>query len=190
MSDAVKEAIKRHHPLLLVLGRPGYNTAPEGIVVRTAMNLLLNAPYPLLVIPSVGWDVYPPRRLLLAVDGEPFDLGPHQNVVRRLRQATNAFLRVVQVLAGDEPDQPAAVAVLNTVRANDLVDTLEAADLHQVHQPTVVSGILREVDRKEIDLLVVVARRHSLLASLFHESVTAQLLEKCRIPVLLLPAED
>ncbi|MBC7449051.1 MAG: hypothetical protein H7330_13440, partial [Hymenobacteraceae bacterium] len=84
MPDAVREAIKRHHPLMLVLGRAGSSTAPEGIVVRTAMNLLLNAPYPLLVIPAVGWDVHPPRRLLLAVDGEPFDLGRHQNVVRRL----------------------------------------------------------------------------------------------------------
>ncbi|MBC7447564.1 MAG: universal stress protein [Hymenobacteraceae bacterium] len=196
MPDAVKEAIQHHHPLLLVLGRAGSSTAPEGIVANTAMNLLRNAPYPLLVIPAVGWDVYPPHRLLLAVDGEPFELGPHQDVVRRLLQATKASLKVVHVLNPDDQEQPAAAAVrsteavLNTIRANDLVDSLEAADLHQVHQPTVVGGVLREAQRKDADLLVVIARRHSFLGSLFHESVTAQLLRESRIPVLLLPAED
>ena len=190
LPDAVREAIERHHPLMLVLGRPSSSTAPEGLVVRTAMNLLNLVPYPLLVIPSVGWDVYPPCRLLLAVDGEPFTLGPHQDIVRRLLLATSASLKVVQVLNPGAPDLPDPVAVLNTIRANNLVDEVTESEFHQLPRPTVADGVLQEINRVAADLLVVVARRHSLLGSLFHESVTARLLEQSPIPVLLLPAED
>jgi len=44
--------------------------------------------------------------------------------------------------------------------------------------------------RREADMLVVVARRHSLLGGLFHSSITAQLIQESPIPVLVLPAED
>ena len=189
LPDAVKEAVRLHHPLLLVLGRAGAANPPEGIVVRTAMNLLHDAPYPLLVVPAVGWDVYPPRRLLMAVDGEPFRLCPHHDVVRRLLRATLASFQVVHVTNENSGKAPAA-DVLDTIRANDLVDTLPEGNDHEVFQPTVVAGILHEIARHDADLLVVVARRHSLLGSLFHESITAQLLRESPIPVLLLPAED
>ncbi len=189
LPDAVKETVRLHHPLLLVLGRPGAANPPEDIVVQTAMNLLQEAPYPLLVVPSVGWDVYPPRRLLLAVDGEPFRLLPHQDVVRRLLRATSASFDVVHVIDDDHGEGPAA-EVLDTIRDNDLVDTLPEGDDHEAFRPTVVGGILWEIARRNADMLVVVARRHSLLGSLFHESITAQLLRESPIPVLLLPAED
>jgi nucleotide-binding universal stress UspA family protein len=39
-------------------------------------------------------------------------------------------------------------------------------------------------------MLVVVARRHTLFGSLFHTSITTQLIEQSPIPVLVLPAED
>ncbi len=189
LPDAVREAVRLHQPLLLVLGRAGAANPPEGIVIRTAMNLLQEAPYPLLLVPSVGWDVYPPRRLLMAVDGEPFRLCPHHDVVRRLLRATLASFHVVHVIDENHGEGPAA-DVLDTIRANDLVDTLPEGDSHEVFQPTVVGGIMHEIARHDADLLVVVARRHSLLGSLFHESITAQLLRESPIPVLLLPAED
>jgi nucleotide-binding universal stress UspA family protein len=50
--------------------------------------------------------------------------------------------------------------------------------------------VLEEAVRLDSDLLVVVTRRHSLLGSLFHRSVTAQLIQESPIPLLLLPAED
>ena len=59
-----------------------------------------------------------------------------------------------------------------------------------MYDATVVGGVLAEAARQEADVLVVVVRRHSLLGSLFHSSVTAQLIQESTIPVLLLPAED
>ena len=189
LPDAVQEAVRHHHPLLVVMGRSGADTVPAEVLTSTAMDVLRHAAHPLLVVPAPGWDTFPPRRLLLAVDGEPFSLGEHQDVVSRLLFATGATLDVVHV-SNDEHARPDAARVLDTVRANDLMDELSTSQLHEVYHPAVVGGVLQEAARQQADMLVVVARRHSLLGGLFHDSMTARILRESPIPVLVLPAED
>ena len=191
LPEAVTEAVRRHHPLFMVLGRPGAATEPAERLTNVVMDLLRHAPHPLLLVPAVGWDAFPPRRFLLAVDGRPFAFNDedHQEVLSRLLQATQATLDAVYV-TDDEHARPGPGNVLETVRANDLVSPFAKNRLHEVYHPTVASGVLEEAARQEADVLVVVVRRHSLLGSLFHRSVTAQLIQESTIPVLLLPAED
>ena len=188
LPEAVTEAVRRHHPLFMVLGRPGTDAEQLTTVV---MDLLRHAPHPLLLVPAMGWDAFPPRRFLLAVDGQPFAFNDedHQQVLSRLLQATQATLDAVYV-TDDEHARPGAGSVLDTVRANDLVNTFADSRLHEVYNPTVVAGVLEEAARQEADMLVVVVRRHSLLGSLFHSSVTAQFIQESAIPILLLPAEE
>ncbi|WP_216690918.1 universal stress protein [Hymenobacter siberiensis] len=189
LTEAVRATVQRHHPLLLVLGRPETADAPVEIVTGTAMDLLTTVPYPLLVVPPPAGDTFPPRRLLLAVDGEPFVLLRHQNVLRQLLRLAEGTLNVVRV-TDDSHARLGAEAILRTVADNDLTEVLPPSQLYEVYDRSVVSGILAEAARQEADLLVVVARQHSLIGSLFHRSVTAQLLEHSPVPVLVLPAED
>ena len=191
LPDALKEVVDRHQPLLVVLGHAGAATTPPETLTQTTLNLLRQVHCPLLLVPPVGWDAFPPRRLLLAIDGQPFRLYPHHDVVRHLVQAMEATLAVVQV-TDDEHSRPAAGEVLRTVQANHLVDSLPADALHQVYHAHIATGVLETAAQAghEADMLVVVGRRHSFLGSLFHESVTAELVRTSPIPVLLLPAED
>ncbi len=189
LAEAVREAVQHRQPLMLVLRRAGADTQPLDLVTDAVMHLLRHVPYPVLVVPTAGWDVFPPRRLLLAVDGKPFNLVEYQDVVSQLLQATHASLDVVHVIDDGEAT-PNPAAVLDSVRTNDLVNTLEDSSLHQVYQNTIVGGVLQEAARQKADILVVVARRHSLLSGVFHRSVTAQLLRESTIPLLVLPAED
>ncbi|MGY3091041.1 nucleotide-binding universal stress UspA family protein [Hymenobacter sp. UYAg731] len=188
LPEAVEDVVRRHHPLLLVLGRPGSATMPAEIVTNTAMDLLRHAPYPLLVVPTVGWDVRPPRRLLLAVDGQPFLLPETHHLLARLLQANEGTLDVVHVITEPTPDD--APDVLASLYQHGLLREVEASRLHHVQQPTVVGGVLQQAGDLQADMLVVVARRHSLLGGLFHRSVTAQLIQESPIPVLVLPAGE
>ena len=189
LTEAVRIAVRHHQPLLLVLGRPETADAPVEIVTGTAMDLLTTVPYPLLVVPPPAGDTLPPRRLLLAVDGEPFELLQHQDVVRQLLHMADGTLNVVRV-TDDSHARLGAEAILRTVADNNFTEVLPPSRLYEVYDRSVVSGILAEAARQEADLLVVVARHHSLIGSLFHRSVTAQLLERSPVPVLVLPARD
>ena len=193
---AVTEAVRRHQPLFLVLARPSSTLDSEADAteqfIGVVQDLMRQVPYPLLLVPTgAGWDAFPPRRLLLAVDGQPFTFGADDqpDALGQLLDATQATLDVVQV-TDDEHGLPNPGAVLETVRANDLVNNFEESRLHQVYGPTVAAGVLAEAGRQGADLLVVVARRHSLLGSLFQESVTAELIRESSVPVLLLPAAE
>ena len=189
LAEAVQEVVAQRPPLLLVLGRAGTEPTAHNLLTDTAMDLLQHTPYPLLVVPPAGWDAFPPRRLLLAVDGEPFNLVEYRDVLSQLLNATHGTLSLVHVTDNDETP-PSAAAVLDTVLTNDLVSELTADSLRQVFQNTVVGGILQEAAGQQADMLVVVARRHSLVGGLFHRSVTAQLLRESAIPVLVLPAAE
>ena len=191
LPEALTEAVRRHHPLFMVMGRPSDAAEPTELFTSVVMDVLRHAPHPLLVVPTAGWDAFPPRRLLLAVDGQPFAFADqdHQEVLSRLLHATQATLDVVHV-TDDAQARPDAGAVLATVQANDLVNVLAKSQLHEVYSPTVVAGVLEEAARQSADVLVVVARRHSLLGSLFHSSVTARLIQESPTPVLVLPAAD
>jgi nucleotide-binding universal stress UspA family protein len=186
---AVREAVRAHHALLVVLGRPGATTQPLELITATAMTLLDEVPCPLLIVPGAGWDSFPPRRLLLAFDGQPFHLGPHQDVVDRLLRATAGTLEIVHVT--DHAATPATTAaLLDVVHTPAFADTFGTPRVHEVQDKEVAAGVLAEAARQEADMLVVVARHHSLFGSLFHRSSTARLIEQSPIPVLVLPALD
>ena len=189
LPEAVMEAVRLHHPLFLVLARAGQDAETAEFVTSTAVEVLRHAPYPLRVVPAVGGDASPPRRLLMAVDGEPFRLRPHQDLLRRLLYATEGTLDVVHV-SNENETPPDATVVQLTVDANDLVDQLPTSRQHEVYNPWVLGGILQEATRLEADMIVVVARHHNTLGSLFHQSQTARLIQESPIPVLILPAED
>lgn len=90
---AVREAVRHRHPLLLVFDRPDLAITAEELVGSTALNLLQIAPYPLLLVPGADGHAFPPRRLLLAVDGQLFGLHSHQDLLRRLLAACSTYRR-------------------------------------------------------------------------------------------------
>ncbi|MCI1188643.1 universal stress protein [Hymenobacter sp. DH14] len=190
LSEAVREVLRERDLRLVVLGQPGFENAPPDLVARTALGLLRRVACPLLVVPAAGWDQFPPRRLLLAVDGEPFELGPQHGAVYRLLRDFGGTLEAVHV-TDDEHARPTAGALLETITQNDFVaDTRDAPlHLHERYHPRVVDGILAEAAQLAADMLVVVARHRSFMGSLFQESTTARLIQESSIPVLVLPAD-
>ena len=190
LPDAVAGAVRHHQPQLLVLGRPGTAVAPIEVVAGAAMDLLRSVPYPLLIVPTVGWGDFPPRRLVLAVDGDEFTLYENQAIIARLLAALNATLTILYVTTQKDPGAAAGHRVRHAVTKSGFEDLTQGAAPHMVYHSHAAEGILQGANELNADMLLVVARRHSLLGSLFHRSVTAQLIGESSLPILLLPAKD
>ena len=190
LPDAVAEAVRHHQPQLLVLGRPGTAVAPMEVVTGAAMDLLRSVPYPLLIVPTVGWGGFPPRRLVLAVDGDEFTLYQNQAIIALLLSALNATLTILYVTTQKDPGAAAGHRVRRAVHKSGLEDLTQGAAPFIVYHSHAAEGVLLGAAELNADMLVVVARRHSLLGSLFHRSVTAQLIGESSLPILLLPAKD
>ena len=188
--ESVAEAVGRHQPLLLVLGRPAPTATPEEVVTSAALDLLRSLPCPLLIVPPVGAGAGPPRRLALAVDGADFSLYDHDTAVGQLLESLPAELFILSVTGKKDPGTAAGHRALHSVRHSRLAPAPEGTAVHLVYHPHAPEGILQGAAELNADLLVVIARRHSFLGSLFHRSVTAQLLVASPLPVLLLPTRD
>ncbi|OON69943.1 universal stress protein [Hymenobacter sp. CRA2] len=190
LPDAVAAAVRQHQPQLLVLGRPDNDATPPTMVASAAQDILRHVPFPLLVVPSVGWDNFPPRRMALAVDGEPFSLYENQHLVPSLLSSLGAALTVVHVTTEPGPTAEVERRVQHEIWRSGVTELAAGIQTHVVSNADAAEGILQVAAEVEADLLVLVARRHNLLGGLFHRSVTAQLLAQSPLPVLLLPALD
>ncbi len=184
---AVADAVSRHHPLLVVLGRPDYSATPDELVRTTALDILRTAPHPMLVVPHTLTSTVLPRRVLLAVDGEAFTIGPHAGAMRRLARALGAELTVLHV----SPDAAADVAedeILASVRRTGLdIDLPTPMRFRHAVAASPAEGILQAAQAGEVDLVVLLARPRSFWGQLFHRSVTAEVLLHSPVPVLVLP---
>ncbi|TGE08719.1 universal stress protein [Hymenobacter fodinae] len=186
---AVADAVCRHQPSLIVLGRPDYSTTPDELVQTTSLDILRIAPYPMLVVPHHLQTVALPRRVLLAVDGEPFTLGTHAGAVRQLLTSLGATLTVLHVAPEGEVE-PMTSQALETVRQTGLANDLPTVETRTVTHARAAEGILEAATSPDYDMVAVVARPRSFLGHLFHRSVTAQVLLHSTLPVLVLPAAE
>ena len=184
----VADAISRHQPVLIVLGRPNYDELPDELASTTALDIIQHDPYPLLVVPPKLSTTTPPRRLLLAVDGEPFSLGEYAGMARSLFQALQAEVTVLHCTT-HAPTPTDGATALETVQATGLFLDLPQPTLHQVMATSPAEGILAAAQGAHYDAVVLLARRRSVLGQLFHHSVTAQVLLHSEIPALVLPTE-
>lgn len=188
--EAVERAIRQHQPTLIVLGRTDAGTTPDELLTPLALALMRAAPYPLLLVPETLTAPPVPRRVLLAVDGEPFSLGAYVGEVRCLLGALSAAITVLHVVPPGStdgyPDQP-----LELVQRAGLAGELTLLTRHRrVSAPHPGEGILQALVAGGVDVVALIARPRSFLGRLFHRSVTAQVLLHSPIPVLLLPATE
>ncbi|AMR25554.1 hypothetical protein A0257_22975 (plasmid) [Hymenobacter psoromatis] len=185
----ITEAAARHQPLLIVLGRPNHDDLPDALNDSTALEILRHAPYPLLVVPPALARPAPPRRLLLAADGEPFALGSYADPVRHLLGALHAELTVLHCAPDAALAAATAATALASVEQAGLALGLPPARARQVEAADPAAGILAAALPADYDAVVLLARRRSVLGRLFHRGVTTKVLLHCPLPLLVLPVE-
>lgn len=189
MFDAVAEAVQRYHPLLLAMGLSPEHDFLDELLNNRVLPVLRATHQPLLLVPKAAPAPRVPRRVLLALDDEPFRLTAAGQQLAPLLAAWQAAYTVTHVVDGHEPVTPPRHLVLADVRARGVVPPDAPLRLHQVPDATAADGIMQALADTQADLVVLVARPRSFLGRRFHHSVTAEVLRRSPVPVLLIPAE-
>ena len=191
MTDAVAAAVQQHQPLLLALGLHPERSLLDELLTEHLLPALRATHLPVLLVPTAApAPVAPPRRVLLAVDGEPFTPNAAARRLAPLLAGWPAAYTVAHVFAPDTPDSRQSHLALADVRASGLLPPGAPLALCQEASASPAAGIRQAQATTQADLLVLIARPRSFMGRLFHRSVTAQVLANCPVPVLLLPARD
>ena len=186
VADDVAEAVRQHHPLLLAMGLNHDKSLFNHLLKEQMLPVLRATHKPLLLVPSEAPRLGPPRRVLVAVDGEPFTPNATSRALAPLLAAWAATFTVVHVHPQGGPPSRLALA---DVRASGLLPAATPLELYKAADTYPAAGVLQAVADTQADLLVLISRPRSFLSRLFHRSVTAAVLRHCPVPVLLLPAE-
>lgn len=181
-----QDLANRYQPALFVLSQlePAHPAAAD--LVTSCADILRAGNYPLLVVAPNSPTDHPPRRVLIAADRESFALTADAQALRPLLALPGTKVFVAHVSSGVEDDEGCALA-LRAVQASSLVDGLPVPELRGFEHNNYAEGVLAAVQDLRADLVVVLARQRSYVGELFHRSVTAQLLTRCPVPVLVLP---
>ena len=188
LADAVAEAVLKYQPLLLVMGLSPEPDFLDELLGSPVLPVLRASRYPLLLVPATALAGAVPHRVLLALDVEPYKLSATARKLAPLLATWPAAYFATHVLDGREPLSPHRLA-LGEVRASGVIPPTASLQLHQVSELTAVEGILQAVADTQADLVVLIARPRSFLGRRFHHSVTADVLRRSPVPVLLVPAE-
>ena len=189
LADAVADAVRQHQPLLLAMGLSPEHDFLDELLRNQVLPVLRATHCPLLLVPAAAPAPTVPRRVVLALDVEPFDLSAAGLRLAPLLAAWQAAYTVVHVMDGQEPVTPPRRLDLTEVRARGVVPPDAPLCLHQELDETAADGILQAQVDTQADLVVLIARPRSFLGRRFHHSVTADVLRRCLVPVLLVPAE-
>ena len=186
LPKVAQDQATRHHPALFVLSPPYQPHENAASLATGCADLLRGGHHPLLVVPTATSTEQPPRRILIAADQEAFALTPASLALRPLFALPGVELIVAHVSdSGD--DDAGCGAALHAVQLSGLVKGLATPELRGYEHDNYAEGVLAAVADTQADLVVVLARQRSYFSELFHRSVTAQLLERCPVPVLVLP---
>ncbi|WP_310394183.1 universal stress protein [Hymenobacter sp.] len=189
MADALTEAVQRYQPLLLAMGlSPEHNFLDE-LLHNQVLPMLRATHRPLLLVPAAAPPPALPRRVLLALDAEPFGLSAAGRHLAPLLAAWRAAYTVVHVATGHEPEAQPGRMALADVRASGLLPPDAPLWLYQEPQQDPAAGILQAIADTQADLVVLIARPRGFLERRFHHSVTAEVLRRSPVPVLLVPAK-
>lgn len=188
LATTVADLVRRRHPLLLALGRAHDEDFLDRLIGHQALPILQAAHHPLLLVPE-GWtDPARPSRVLVAADENPFWLTSASLGLADLFDSLHATTTVVHVAPATGPSQ--AGMALESVHRTALFEGIADDSLHEIREESRANGILHAAAELDSQLLVVMARPHTFLGGLFHHSITAQLLRRSPIPVLVLPTMD
>ncbi|WP_303312529.1 universal stress protein [Hymenobacter sp. BT730] len=185
LAEALADAIARYHPLVLVCGRAATPDFLDQLLGDQSLPVLRHLHYPLLMVPENAHLPGSPTRVGLVADGEPFKLRDNALNMQPLWEALGAKYFVLHVETEEQYDR--ARTAVNSLRHNHLVKDLPPDSLYTVHHTRPATGILQAAADTQTELLVLLARERSLLGGLFHRSITAQVLQRSPVPVLVLP---
>jgi nucleotide-binding universal stress UspA family protein len=187
-ASAVAQVLADYRPLLLVAGLTATDGPFNEWLSNRALPLAYQTDYPLLLVPEnlPLAALRPPRRLLLAVEDQPFQLSTEAQLLgpQLDKLGCQAFVATVLPLDAFTDGQTG----LRAARQCGLTSALTQAELRKVVDARPASGIWQAADELEADLVVLLDQGHGWAHKVFCGSVIADVVRYSQVPVLLLAA--
>jgi nucleotide-binding universal stress UspA family protein len=183
VADTFKQVIKVKKIDLLVMGIKGTGKISEIVVGSTASDTAGRVECPVLIIPEKA-SFKKAKKILFASDNEKIE---DTSNLKILREMVYIFKSKIFLLNIRNPDKLISSEKKKIFEVEKYFKGIEhSLDFVNNKYDDVVTGINEFAKEKDVDMITVISRKHTLLNRLFNETTTKKMAFHTNIPLLAL----
>ncbi|MFM7838330.1 MAG: universal stress protein [Chitinophagaceae bacterium] len=178
--DELFKLCRAIHPFAVVMGTHGTSGLEKMIMGSTTLSAIRHLDFPVLAIPP-GTTFHAIKKIGLACDLKNVIASTPISFIKSIVEEFHADLQVLHV---DYDDQQAKDEVpLESAHLESLLGAIRPT-YHFLKSKDLVQGINEFAEKNNLNLVMVIPKKHKLLESLFHKSGSAGLVTHSHIPVM------
>lgn len=185
--DELEALCKEIQPLAVVMGAKGKSGLENVIFGSTALGAIRHITSPVICVPPGKEYGHGIKKIGFACDLKHVAGNTPAASIRELVKEFDAELHIINVDHDDKHFTPTAPAESSALHA--MFDELKP-QYHFIDHPDVEEGINEFAEQNNLDLIIAVPKKHSLLEGLFHSSKTKKLVFHSHIPVMCVHEES
>jgi len=180
--DSLESYCEEIKPIAIVMGITGDGTGVDKIIGSNAilaMNTLTN---PLIIVPKSGY-FKSVNKVCFACDLQNVATSTPLLAIKAFAKLFNSEVHILNIDYKNRhfsPNTQSEIDVLNL-----MFDTIPH-HFHFIENESVQDAISDFIDANEMDMLIMLPKKHSFFASLFKKSQTKEMLYQSHIPILAL----
>ncbi|MEW6469397.1 MAG: universal stress protein [Bacteroidota bacterium] len=181
-AEEIADMAKEKNADLIVMGITGAGKLGQVLIGSNTISLIRRTAVPVLVVPEEA-RFRVPASIALASDYKEIQNNESIEFLKKLLHDFNAHLLVFNVHKEKEPVTVEKAAA--GLRLENQLSDVEH-DLYFPEDESVIHGIDEFVTNHQVDMLVMVSRKHHIFDRLLHASNTKRMLFHTHIPLLVL----
>lgn len=176
--EIIKEHILRYEDTLLVMGMKHIDKFSQVVFGSTVTDLAGRVPCPILVVPPEA-RFRPWKKIAFAFDNKEIPFNNGIRFIKNMLERYDSKMHYVHV--GQETES----STFNMGSTQQLIGG--ASQMHYIHETDNTTNSLQDwIRRFKSNVIVMVARKHTIVWRMFNESHTKQMAFQSSIPVLIL----
>jgi nucleotide-binding universal stress UspA family protein len=180
--DELKAVCERIRPLAVVMGTHGVGGWEKRIMGSTALSAIRHLKFPVMAIPP-GTTFKGLKKIGLACDYKDV---MHSMPIELIRNILSNFTASLEVLNVDyNKEHFDAETPLESAHLESLLGNVKP-NYHFLNNVDVTEGIMEFAETNNLDMIMVIPKKHKLLEGLFRKSHTGDMVEHSHIPVMAL----
>lgn len=182
VTDCIQSLCNNRKIDLVVMGVSGEGSFQENFIGSNAINVAKHITVPVIVVPHQA-KAHHIKKIAIASDFKEVAENTPFGVIRRILNDTKASLHVLYVDHNDR-NKPNGFEYEHMMIETFLEKYKPIVKM--VDNPDFINGINQFVEENEIDLVIVVPKKHGLFESLFKRSHTKMLAFHARVPLMVI----
>lgn len=180
VNDEIKDIVHEKKIDLIVMGITGVGRLPQLLIGSNAARVIKNIDCPIITLHE-NIKFHPIKKIAFATDYSDIEESHALNKVIGFVQLFKAKLLLINIIEPSE--KPNEKKKLSGALLKHIFDSINHTVFFRKNED-VIDGLNKFVDKQNVDMLVMLPKKHTIFSRLFHESNTKKMAFHTHIPLL------